>query len=114
LALSISFSLSDLLSSDRAIGIGTVDGMYLEASQSGETVVFSHNLSLDKPGKAEAVGMMESIQKAFCQYCESDPEFRSYMANKEFIAELHVFSGHMDFPVARLCGADIEWFTELD
>jgi hypothetical protein len=107
--------VASLEASSYAVNAGAAQGLALEAYREGALVVLSHNLgSSRKPSRLEAAGMLESILRYGASLAAKSAAFGAYLGGKALVAELYVFSGHMDFKVARLHDGRLEFYVELE
>jgi hypothetical protein len=101
--------------SEYMVHIADYRGLRIEATANNSEITFYHNLGgFNVPSKKEAEMMISTIEEFFHQLYYNAMEFRSFVAGRMLVIELYVFSGQMDFSVARYKNHKIEWIQKLD
>jgi hypothetical protein len=97
------------------VHIADYNGLRIEATASNSDITFYHNLGgFNVPSKKEAEMMISTIEEFFHQLYYNAMEFRSFVADRILVIDLYVFSGQIDFCVARYKNHKIEWIEKLD
>jgi hypothetical protein len=106
--------LIELPGSPCMVHIHTHGGVRVEGKLNDRTLAFFHNLGgSGPPKKAEAVRIIESILEFQRDLRSASKEYDEFCLDRDFEIELYVFSGHMDFPVARWARNAIAWEVHL-
>jgi hypothetical protein len=97
------------------VHIADYKGLRIEATASNTDITFYHNLGgFNVPSKKEAEKMISIVEEFFNQLYYNAMDFRSFVAGRELVIELYVFSVQMDFCVALYKNHKIEWIQKLD
>jgi len=95
--------------------LGLYKGLGLEVFRNESEFQFLIKLRADqKPSRAEAENYIAELRKLYAELLEEFADFRSLVEGKSFGLELYVFSGQMDFTVARADQNEIEWLYSLE
>lgn len=101
--------------STRSVYLDRINNHAVRAHFSKETLYFEHNIGgIKRPTKAEASVLLEGLADYYQELCEDSNDLTTSLEGKSFVAELVVFSGHMDFKIASLKDGVITWDTELE
>lgn len=90
------------------------DSLLVEGRLEDPVLVLAHNVGMHKPSQEEALAKVAVIRNWFAGVLEGSPEFSRWCGPRLVEVELYVFSGPMDFVLARSHGNLVEWLVELD
>lgn len=96
------------------IPIAVVDNLHIEATINDEKLVFYHRLDAFRtPSKQEAAALLAKLNAYYLELYQASEMFRRFLGARDFVAELYVFSGQMDFSVATMDHSGITWHVNL-
>ncbi|HAP43625.1 MAG TPA: hypothetical protein DD477_10025 [Spirochaetaceae bacterium] len=108
-------AVADLPGSPYFVTLEPYEGLRVEAVLAEGSLRFCHNLGgFHCPSRAEAVAQLAALRAYYQRLQAASDEFRALAAGRRFSAELYVFSGQMDFPVATQTEAGTVWQVALD
>ena len=103
-----------LKSTSYVVDGGVAEGLSVMVWQDAEKVSFDHNLGgFNVPTKAEAREMLGKLLRHYKELCAASVELVAYFEGKVVEVCLIVFSGQMDFIVAKMVEGEITWFSNL-
>jgi hypothetical protein len=107
--------IADLTDAAYMIGIGTYQNLNIEATVDDRRIAFHHNLGgFNVPTREQATEKIRVLQEYYHKLRDASAAFRAFSDGRIFEAELYVFSGQMDFPIAVSRDDCITWKTELE
>lgn len=99
----------------RSIYLSRINNHAVRADFSNERFSLEHNIGgMKRPTKREASILLEGLVTHYQELCQSSIELATFLEDKAFVAELIIFSGHMDFKVASWENDNITWHTNLE
>lgn len=105
----------DFENSPYVVSGGNAEGLWLQAWRDPEKVCFDYNLGGSfVPTKKEAEEMLAKMQRHVDKLCAASPELVAFIDNRRIEISLIVFSGQMDFAVAKLVNNEITWLVNLN
>lgn len=104
-----------LLSAGQLVPLGVIDGIFVEGASKEDEVIFYHRLdAFSRPTQQEAHALLLRLKDFYTKLHHASPHFREFVADRQFRAELYVFSGQMDFTVATLDAHRVIWHVDLE
>jgi hypothetical protein len=67
-----------------------------------------------KPTRPEAEVLLQALEQRVHRLSAGSESFSAAVSGLTVVAELYVFSGPMDFPVAERAGGQTRWFVDLE
>jgi len=93
-----------------------IDGLPFYGYSDKTSIMLSLNLAhKNKPNtKSYYTGLVHQILRLYQEMLAVSPELKAFAQEKTFVAQLHVYSGQMDFNVCELKNEEIVWLSNVE